>query len=355
MTDGDTPVTETVFITGGAGFLGINLVRYLLERGYRVVSYDFAPFDYPEQGDPRVQAITGDIRDPQALAEAIQGCDLAVHTAAALPLYTDEDIMTTDVDGTRNVLQAARAAGLKRVVHISSTAVYGVPDHHPLYEDDRMEGVGAYGNAKILAEQECLKAREQGLIVPIIRPKSFVGPERLGVFAMLYEWAYEGHGFPMLGSGRNLYQLLDVEDLCAATYLCLTLPDEVVNDTYNIGAKHYRSLRDDFQAVLDYAGHGRRIRCFPAGPVVAVLKVLERLKLSPLYKWIYETIDKESFVSIEKAEGKLGFAPQYSNEQALIRNYQWYVDHLDQIRQTSGVSHRVPWKQGALRLAKVFF
>jgi len=352
MTDTTAP---TVFITGGAGFLGINLIRYLLARGYQVVSYDIADFDYPEKDDPRVKALRGDIRDRETLAVAMRGCDLVVHTAAALPLYTPQDIMTTDVDGTRNVLQTAHAQGLKRVVHISSTAVYGVPDHHPLYEDDPLSGVGAYGQAKILAEEECLKLREQGLIVPIIRPKSFVGPERLGVFAMLYEWAYEGHGFPMLGRGNNLYQLLDVEDLCAAIYLCLTLPDEVVNDTFNIGAKEFRSLRDDFQAVLDHAGHGKKIKCFPAGPVVAVLKLLEKLKLSPLYKWIYETIDKESFVSIEKAEKKLGFVPQYSNAQALIRNYDWYVAHLDQIRQTSGVSHRVPWKQGVLRLAKVFF
>lgn len=352
MTDTTAP---TVFITGGAGFLGINLIRYLLARGYQVVSYDFADFDYPEKDDPRVRALRGDIRDQETLAVAMRGCDLVVHTAAALPLYTPQDIMTTDVDGTRNVVQTAHAQGIKRVVHISSTAVYGVPDHHPLFEDDRLFGVGAYGEAKILAEEECLKLRAQGLIVPIIRPKSFVGPERLGVFAMLYEWAYEGHGFPMLGQGNNLYQLLDVEDLCAAIYLCLTLPDEVANDTYNVGAKHFRSLRDDFQAVLDHAGHGKKIKCFPAGPVVAVLKFLEKLKLSPLYKWIYETIDKESFVSIEKAEKQLGFAPQFSNEQALIRNYDWYVEHLEQIKQTSGVSHRVPWKQGVLRLAKVFF
>jgi nucleoside-diphosphate-sugar epimerase len=349
------PAAPTVFITGGAGFLGINLVRYLLARGHGVVSYDFADFDYPEKDDPRVKLVKGDIRDLPALQAAMAGSDLVAHTAAALPLYSDADIMSTDVEGTRNVLAAAQGHGIPRVVHISSTAVYGVPDHHPLFENDRLSGVGAYGEAKILAEEECLKAREQGLIVPILRPKSFVGPERLGVFAMLYEWAHEGHGFPMLGSGRNLYQLLDVEDLCAAIYLGLTLPAEVANDTYNIGAKHFRSLRDDFQAVLDHAGHGRRIKCFPAGPVVAVLKLLEALKLSPLYKWIYETIDKESFVSIEKAEQKLGYAPQYSNEQALIRNYQWYVDHLEQIRNTSGVSHRVPWKQGALKLAKIFF
>jgi len=340
-------------ITGGAGFLGINLARFLLARGHDVASLDIAPFDYPERD--RVDIHTGDIRDKDAVARAVEGANVVVHTAAALPLYKKNDILTTDVDGTRNVLAAAFQARADRVIHISSTAVYGIPDHHPLLEDDPLVGVGAYGEAKIAAEELCLEYRRKGLCAPIIRPKSFVGPERLGVFAILYEWAVEGRSFPVLGSGQNRYQLLDVEDLCEAIFLAATAPREAANDTFNIGAREFATLGEDYQAVLDEAGFGKRIRPLPAAPLIVVLRILEKLGVSPLYKWVYETVAKDSYVSIEKAERLLGYNPRYSNQAALVRNYRWYLDNRENFQGQAGVSHRAPWKQGALGIAKRFF
>src|ERR687885_292712 len=219
---------QRVLITGGAGFLGINLLRHLAARGYALVSLDIEEFDYPERD--RVEIIKGDIRNKALLNRAMEDVDYVVHTAAALPLYAPEDIYTTDVEGTRNVLDAASRHGVKRVVHVSSTAVYGIPDHHPLYETDKLEGVGPYGQAKIQAEMIWLEYRAKGLVVPIIRPKSFVGPQRLG-----------------------------------------------------------------------------------------------------------------------------GFAPKYSNKEALLRNFRWYIENRKRFEQSSGVSHRVPWKQGAIGLLKRFF
>jgi len=345
--------SKSYLITGGAGFLGINMARYLLARGHKVTSLDIADFDYPERG--QITEIKGDIRDRAAVERAMQGINIVIHTAAALPLYTEADIMSTDLDGTRNLLESAFNHNVERFVHVSSTAVYGIPDHHPLLENDKLDGVGPYGKAKIQAEEVCFEYRKKGMCVPVIRPKSFIGPERLGVFALFYDWAKDGHGFPMLGSGNNRYQLLDVEDLCDAIYLSCTLDRDRVNDTFNIGAKEFTTMREDYQAVLDYAGFGKKIRPLPAGPAIITLRVLEALKLSPLYKWVYETASKDSFVSIEKAEKVLGYAPKYSNKQALIRNYQWYMDNLGKFQGQSGVSHRVPWKQGILGIAKLFF
>jgi nucleoside-diphosphate-sugar epimerase len=171
----------------------------------------------------------------------------------------------------------------------------------------------------------------------------------------LYDWAKDGKGFPMIGSGDNRYQLLDVEDLCDAIYLCATLDPQIVNDTFNIGAREFTTMKHDYQAVLDDAGFGKHILGFPAAPMIWTLRVLEVLGLSPLYKWVYETASKDSFVSIEKAQRVLGYNPKYSNRDALVRNYRWYIEHMHEFENKSGVSHRVPWSQGVLKLAKALF
>jgi nucleoside-diphosphate-sugar epimerase len=343
-----------VLVTGGAGFTGINLIRYLLDKGVKVRSLDLAEFTYEDCKD-KIEIITGDIRDPEAVDKAMEGVDLVIHTAMALPLYPHDDIVTTGIDGTRLLLQTAQKHNVGRFVHISSTAVYGIPDHHPLLEDDQLDGVGPYGHAKVEAEGVCRDFQKQGMVVPIIRPKSFIGPERLGVFALLYDWAQDGRGFPMIGSGNNRYQLLDIADLCQAIWLCSTLDDDVVNDTFNIGAGEYTTMKEDYQAVLDYAGHGKKIKGFPATPVIWTLRVLDKMGVSPLYRWVYETASKDSFVSIDKAKRILGYVPEYSNKDALVRNFEWYLAHVDEFAEASGVTHRVPWKQGALGMAKKFF
>jgi nucleoside-diphosphate-sugar epimerase len=159
----------------------------------------------------------------------------------------------------------------------------------------------------------------------------------------------------MLGRGNNRYQLLDVEDLCQAIYQTALADCSTVDQEFNIGAKDYTTMREDYQAVLDAAGHGKHIVPLPAGPAIFALRVLEKLHLSPLYEWVYETASKDSFVSIEKAEQVLGYRPRYSNREALVRNYRWYMEHQEQFEGKAGVSHRVPWREGVLRLAKFFF
>jgi nucleoside-diphosphate-sugar epimerase len=346
-------VIPMFLVTGGAGFLGINLCRYLLARGHPVRSMDIATFDYAERA--AVEAMQADIRDRAAVERAMKGVDIVVHCAAALPLSSREEIFSTDAEGTRILLQGAFSQQVSRFIFISSTSVYGVPDHHPIREGDSLHGVGPYGEAKIRAEGFCLQYRKQGRCVTVLRPKTFVGPERLGVFELLYDWAFAGRNFPVLGSGDNLYQLLDVEDLCEVIHLCATRELEPANDTFNVAAAEFGTMRDNIQAVLDRAGRGARVVRIPAAPAIAALKLLERAGLSPLYEWIYETAARDSFVSIDRLERQLGFTPRYSNRDALLRNYDWYVAHRHELTGKTGITHRLPWKKGAFRVLKWLF
>ena len=143
---------------------------------------------------------------------------MLVHAAAALPIQASrESIRSVNVEGTAVVLAAALEAGVRRAVLISSTAVYGVPKHHPIDETSPLVGVGDYGESKIEAEEVARDVGRRGLEVVILRPKTFIGPERLGVFEILFDWIREGRRIPILGDGSNRYQLLAVEDLVEAT------------------------------------------------------------------------------------------------------------------------------------------
>jgi nucleoside-diphosphate-sugar epimerase len=252
-----------------------------------------------------------------------------------------------NVGGTENVLRAARDAGARRVVFISSTAVYGVPEKHPIEEDDPLVGVGWYGESKIDAEALC---RVAAVETTIVRPKTFIGPERLGVFEILFDWIREGRRIYILGKGHNHYQLLAVEDLVDAIVRAATVP-EAGGQTFNVGATEFGTVRSDLQALIDHAGSSSRLRPVPVKAAELALRGLELLHLSPLAEWHYKTAHRDSFVDVTRAQGVLGWQPRLSNEEALIDTYDWYLANRGRVGD-AGVTHRVPWNQQALGLLK---
>src|SRR3954466_8008961 len=174
-------------ISGGAGFLGLHLARRLLAEGHDVRTLDVVPLDDPEL-ERSVEELRGDIRDGDAVRRLVAGAEAVVHAAAALPIQASrEAIRSVNAAGTENVLPAAREADVRRVLFISSTAVYGVPEKHPIEESDPLVGVGWYGESRVDAEGLC---RVAAVETTIIRPKTFIGPERLGVFEILFDWIH---------------------------------------------------------------------------------------------------------------------------------------------------------------------
>jgi len=336
-------------ITGGAGFLGLHLARRLLGDGHEVRTLDLVPLD-DAQLERDVEEVRGDVRDPTDAARLAAAADVLVHAAAALPIQASrESIRSVNVDGAAVTLAAALEAGVKRAVLISSTAVYGVPKHHPISEDAPLVGVGHYGESKIEAEHVAEDAGRRGLEVVILRPKTFIGPERLGVFEILFDWIREGRRIPILGDGSNRYQLLAVEDLVEATVRAATA--EVAGETFNVGSTEFGTVRSDLEALIAHAGSGSRLRPVPARPAELALRALELARLSPLAEWHYRTAHRDSFVEVSKAARLLGLTPRLSNEQALCETYDWYLANRDRVG-SAGVTHRVPWDQRALGVLK---
>jgi nucleoside-diphosphate-sugar epimerase len=334
-------------ISGGAGFLGLHLARRLLADGHQVRTLDVVPLDDPGL-EASVEELRGDVRDRERVDQLVTGADVVVHAAAALPIQASRNsIRSVNVTGTEHVLQAARDAGAKRVVFISSTAVYGVPEKHPIEEDDPLVGVGWYGESKIDAEALC---RVAAVETTIIRPKTFIGPERLGVFEILFDWIREGRRIYILGKGHNRYQLLAVEDLVDAIVRAAVAP-EAARETFNVGATEFGTVQSDLQALIDHAGSASRLRPVPVKPAEVALRGLELLRLSPLAEWHYKTAHRDSFVDVSRAQRLLGWQPRLSNREALVETYDWYLANRGRVGD-SGVTHRVPWNQQALGLLK---
>lgn len=322
------------------------------ERRHEIVGIDLDKVSAPEG----VRSVQGDVRDEELLRSAFHGTDVVVHGAAALPSYPADEIADIDVRGTRTVLAAAREAGAPRVVHVSSTAVYGLPTQVPTTEDFPFAPVDAYSRAKIDAELECRRARAGGLTVPVLRPKTFLGPRRLGLFAMLFQWADEGRHFPLMAGGRIRCQMLDVADLVEATRAAIDLPADCANTDLNLGATEFGTLADDFQAVLDDAGYGRRVRALPAWPAAPLLRGLASLDASPVYARLVGKLLHDSYVSTDRARRVLGFRPRRSNRDTILRTYRWWRENQHEIAHSpSGRTHRSPWRQGALGLVKHAF
>jgi len=345
----------TVVVTGAAGMLGTHLVGRLLATGERVRGVDRRGGTVPPH--PRLEHVEADIRDAAAMRRAFAGADAVVHCASALPSYPADVIRSVIVEGTRGVLDAAAEAGVPRVVQLSSTAVYGLPKVVPTTEEHPREPVDTYSEAKADAEVLADKARADGMCLTTVRPKTFLGPGRMGLFAMLFEWAEEGRNFPVLGRGDVRVQMLAVQDLVTAIETTLAAPPDVATDTYNIAAAEFGTIREDFQAVLDAAGHGKRVVSVPAKPALSVLSLLERTKLSPVYGRLLHKLMADSYVSIDKARERLGFNPRLSNQDAILKTFQWWREEraAGNLRGGSGRTSRDPWRQGVLGLAKAFF
>lgn len=340
--------TTFTLITGGSGYFGSLLRDRLHAQGAAVRVFDLAD---AEDRTPGVGFVQGDIRDAARVAEAVAGCDTVYHCVAQVPLAKDKHLFrSVNVDGTENLLRAALAARARKVIYVSSSAIFGAPKSNPVTESTAPAPGEAYGRAKLEGEHLCQAYAGRGLDVTIIRPRTIMGHGRLGIFQILFEWIREGCNVPVLGRGDNVYQFVHADDLAKA---CLLAAQRAGPSVYNCGAAQFGSMRETLESLCAHAQTGSRVRSVPMQPAVVFMKFTSALGLSPLGPYHALMYGRSMWFDITKAQRELGWQPRHSNAAMFAQTYDWYLANRDRVLRASGASHhRSAVKQGVLALAK---
>lgn len=342
-------VQKKALVTGGLGFFGSAIVNKLVASGLECRIFDIS--QNQEDLGP-VDIIQGDICDLKAVENACEGIDIVYHNVAQVPLAKNIDKFNqVNIDGTRNLLKAALAKGVKKVVYTSSSAIFGVPENNPVRETDTPTPGEAYGAAKLKGELICHEYSKLGLDVSIIRPRTILGHGRLGIFQILFEWISEGRNIPVLGNGSNIYQFVHSDDLANA---CILAGSVSGASTFNCGAERFGSMREALENLCKYADTGSKVIKVPMGLAVFGMNCASKLGLSPLGPYHSLMYGRSMYFDVTKLKSELGWQPNYSNDEMFIESYNWYLDnkHL-LLSDTKGKSpHRSPIKQGILGVIK---
>ena len=335
-------------VTGGSGYFGSLLVRHLRAAGHEVRVLDL---NDATDRDPAVEFVPGDIRDPAAVDDAVAGVDVVFHNVAQVPLAKDPELLrTVNVDGTTTLLDACRRHGVGKVVHTSSSAVFGVPAANPVYPRTVPQPIEAYGHAKLAAEWACLAAVQSGLDVSIVRPRTILGHGRLGIFGILFEWVADGADVFVLGSGANRYQFVHADDLAEVCRRVAEVPGPGV---FNVGAARFGTMRETLQALCDEAGTGSAVRSLPAAPAALAMRMVAAAHLAPFAPYHWMMYSKSLWFDLDHLAEAIGWVPRISNAEAMIDSYRWFLDHRALAAGSEGSSlHRRASRQGVLKLLK---
>jgi nucleoside-diphosphate-sugar epimerase len=335
-----------VVVTGGRGYLGSHLVPELLAAHGSVTVIDTTPCPTPSPAD--VRHVRHDVRDRPGLRESFAGADVVIHAAFAPPHAPRAEMRDVNVGGVDAVCDTALSTGVRRVVVLSSTVVDRRVRPHPVFRNAPVSRLAEYAASRRAAETIAMRYATRGLEVAIVHPKTFVGPGRVGGFALVFDLVPRGDAVPLLGSGRSRYQLVDVRDLARGV---AALAAQDAQGVVGFGAADFGSIREDLGRLIDHAGTAARLRPLPGSVGRRALRAIELAGLPPLAEWHHcVAADLDSVVDIERARVELGWEPRRSNADALADAFDWYVAKLT--ADGAGITtHPVPIAHRALRKA----
>lgn len=314
-------------VIGGSGFTGTYLVRSLLSENQQVAVIDIAPMAAEFSG--KVDYYCIDIVVPGALQQvALNEGDIVYHLAARqfhndVPHRNqDEWFAEVNVGGTANVLEWMSQLATPRLVYTSTDMVYGLPQKLPVPPDHAKNPLGPYGRSKAASEQLCEQARGRGFRITILRPRMIVGPGRFGILTKLFKLMDLNLPIPTIGSGRNRYQMIAVEDVVNA--IQLSVAHDLPAVALSLGSGPAPVVRELLRNTIRRIGSHSMVIPVPAGPLKLTLSLLEKLGKPLLHREQYQIADINYVVDIAPTEATLQWAPTKNDEDMLVAAYQHY-------------------------------
>lgn len=313
-------VSKKVLVTGGAGFIGSHLAEELLEKGCEVkvfVHYNsfnrWGWIDYlPAEKKKKIEIFTGDIRDPNGVKEAMKECEVVFHLAALIGIpysyHSPDTYVDTNVKGTLNILQAARQLEVKRIIHTSTSEIYGTAQFVPITEEHPVNPQSPYAATKASADFLALTFfRSFNTPVAVVRPFNTYGPRQSAraIIPTIITQLLSGNGTVTLGSVTPTRDLNFVKDT-ACGFIKAAESEMSVGEVINLGSNFEISVGDLALKIASLMGkeiliEGSDERLRPEKSEV------ERL-----------------WAANQKAKNLLGWQPLFDLESGLKETIEWF-------------------------------
>lgn len=316
------------FIFGGNGFVGRHLVERLLNRGDAVTVCDIQ-----DNLDVRInyKGCNYEMVDIRNLSDisnlAISQDDIIINLAAnqyhsKVPSNRYAFFHDTNTIGTDNILNIALRKGCTRYLMFSTDMTYGKPQYLPLDVKHPQNPFGPYGQSKKESEDICRSYREKGVNITIFRPRLIIGPGRYGILAKLFKLIDYNLPVPMVGNGKNHYQMISVFD-CVEAIIC-AIEKGVPNKEYNLGSSNAPNVKSLLLGVIKNAGKHSIVVPTPRKLVKKVLGLLDKCGLTLMYPEQYMIADEDYYLDISDTKKDLGWSPKYNDLEMMIEAYQAY-------------------------------
>jgi nucleoside-diphosphate-sugar epimerase len=320
-----------VLVTGATGFTGGHLARHLMTRGSSVAAL-VRPTSAPRAEALRAGGIDvrlGDLTDPAAVRRAVEGCDVVYHIAATYREAGQGDAAYTrvNVEGTRHVLEAALAAGVKRLVHCSTGGVHGHIEHPPADESAPFAPGDVYQRTKLEGERAAAEfGRRTPLEVVIVRPIGIYGPGDMR-FLKMFRGIARGR-FPMLGRGEVFYHLTFIDDLVLGFELAGTSV-RAAGGVYLLAGPEYVTLNELTGLIAEELGVSPPRLRLPIWPVWLAGALCEAVCIPigvepPLFRRRVDFYRKSRAFDTSRARQELGYNPTIDLRTGIRRTAEWY-------------------------------